>query len=70
MIFDMAQFSIRDAFKIKYLYHPLSVIQNPSYHLDAILWLPSSVMSFFLELWVRNFLSGTGSSTRHLLSEL
>ena len=51
--------------KIKYLYHPLSFIQNPPYYLDAILWLPSSVMSFFLELWVRNFLSGTGSSTRH-----
>ena len=37
-------------------------------YLEAIRWLPSRVMTCFSELWVRNFLSGTGSSTRHLFS--
>ena len=35
-------------------------------YLEAILWLPSRVMTCLSELWVRNFLSGTGSSTKHL----
>ena len=38
-------------------------------YLEAIRGLPRSVITSFSELWVRNFLSGAGSSTRHLFSE-
>jgi len=37
--------------------------------LEAIRGLPRSVITSFSELWVRNFLSGAGSSPRHRFSE-